>query len=177
MYSYPEVDIERGVYWNDTIWDTASLVQMPLPSGTLLESNELPPPDGVITDVHVIADPGMAVVEWATSLDASTQLLYQVRSQIESIPLTTVLVYSVHLPLMVLDLDPTLMRKSPPDLDPVREHRVVLTDLPESYSLGFVALSRGRDGAACITSASRFHWVDAAPGDGSQSTTSLPEGE
>ncbi|MGD9099457.1 MAG: hypothetical protein PVF45_03180, partial [Anaerolineae bacterium] len=43
LYSNPEVDIKRGVWWNDTLWDTASLIEVQPPSGTILTNTTILP--------------------------------------------------------------------------------------------------------------------------------------
>ncbi len=156
LFSHPQIDVRKGILWNDALWDTASLVQVSPPSGTLLEGDFLPEPDGLITNVSATVLPRIAIVEWDTTVDASTQLQYRIWEPITPITLTIELSYSLHLPLVVSAPSlSSLNLASPPDQTPRRHHQVVLTGLPESYAIDFVALSRRLDGNACLTSASK----------------------
>jgi hypothetical protein len=166
MYSYPEIDIEGGVGWNDTIWDTASLVQVARPSGTLLDGADFPEPDRFITTITATVVPGQAVVEWETAGEAFSQLLYRVGNKTHPISATTLLIHSVYFPFMAYDLIPESMRATPPDYTPARRHRVVIPWLPQDYSLTFVALSRRLGEGACITSASPLTRVESSGGNG-----------
>jgi hypothetical protein len=155
LYSYPEVDIEGGVLWNDTIWDTASLVQVPPPSGTLVVGEDWPEPDDFIRDLKGIALPGVAVVDWETLRGASTQLLYEVVALQEPISMTALISHSLYLPMVTTMIGPSALAAfSPPDWTVVQHHRVTLTGLPSKYGLRFVALSRRLEGLECVTSAS-----------------------
>jgi hypothetical protein len=162
LYSYPEVNVEGGVIWNDTIWDTASLVQVPRPAGTLLDGADIPEPDRFIGTVTATVVPGQAVVAWETAGEAYTQLLYRVGNKTRPISATTLLVHSRYLPVIGYDLIPESMRATPPDYTPVRQHTVVLSGLPQDYSLTFVALSRRLGEGACITSASPLMRVESS---------------
>ncbi len=175
LFSKPEVDPERGVWWNDTLWDTASLVEVQPPSGTILDSGRLPEPDGLITNVSIEALPHQATVEWDTSVDASSQILYRVYVPISP---TEPLSYTVFMPAMYGDLNPrNLTQHSPVDQTPVRHHQVVLTDLPDDYIIDFVALSRRLQGAACVTSASEITRAESASEVLSTNPPTLSEGK
>jgi hypothetical protein len=151
MYSYPEVDVEGGVVWNDAIWDTASLVEVPPPSGTLLEDDQVPAPDGFITSLTAVASSEETVVAWDTPVAASTQLLYRTLEPSEPISGTTLLPYSLYVPMAGTAI---YWQHSPLDTTPVLHHRVALSGLPAGTVLDFVALSRRLEGNACVTSAS-----------------------
>ena len=155
LFSNPEVNPDSGVWWNDTLWDTASLVQVQPPSGTLLDDNDPPEPDGLITNVSAKALPHTIIVEWDTSAEASTQLLYRAWEPSGPVTPTTLLTVSVYLPVVAAPLDASILtRHSPPDTTPVYHHRVLVTGLPASYNIDFVALSRRLQGNVCATSAS-----------------------
>ena len=155
LFSNPEVNLDSGVWWNDTLWDTASLVQVPPPSGTLLDGSDLPEPDGLISNVSAKTLPHAIIVEWDTSMEASTQLLYRVWERSAPITPTTPLTIPVYLPVVTTPLDVSILtRYSPPDTTPVYHHRVLVTGLPASYDIDFVALSRRLQGNVCATSAS-----------------------
>ena len=66
MYTNPEVNLDDGVWWNDTLWDTASLVEIPWPSATLLDGDVFPAPDGQIVNVTTNLIPHQATIEWDT---------------------------------------------------------------------------------------------------------------
>ncbi len=152
MFAYPEVNWDGGVLWNDAIWDSASLVEVPPPSDTLVEGSDLPEPDGFIDNLQVQTFPGMAIVEWDTAVPASSQVFYRVFATTEPISASN----KAYLPLVVNGsaTPPPLDQYSPVDMTSVYHHRVVLTGLPAKYYLDVVALSRRLDGLACMTSAS-----------------------
>ena len=151
MYSYPEVDLKGGVGWNDAIWDTASLVEVPPPSGTLLEDDVLPAPDGFIASLTAVASSEETVVAWDTPVEASTQLLFRTLQPTEQISGTTLLPYSQYLPMAGVTIH---WQHSPLDTTPMLHHRVALSGLPAGTVFDFVALSRRLEGNACVTSAS-----------------------
>jgi hypothetical protein len=155
LYAYPEIDIPGGVEWNDTIWDTASLVEVPPPPGTRLDGGNVPEPDGLISNVSARVMPEVAIVQWETSVPASTQLLYRIAEPADPISNTQLLTYSLYLPMVTHAAGPSVLdRYSRPDTAPVLHHQVVLVGLPEIYTIDFVALSRRLTGEACVTSAS-----------------------
>jgi hypothetical protein len=156
MYSNPEVNPEGGVWWNDTLWDTASLVEVPWQRATLLDGDYLPTPDGAITNLSANALPHQATIEWDTATDASTQVLYQVSEPSAPISPTIPFSHTLYMPRVFSIIDPNTLQYSPVDTTPVLHHQVVLTNLPENYTIEYVALSRSFQGAACITSASAF---------------------
>jgi hypothetical protein len=166
LFSYPEVDLEGGVYWHDTLWDTASLLAVPPPSGGLWDGAPLPEPDGVVTNLHATLLPRVAIVEWETTVDASTQLLYRVAELTDPVSVTIPLSHSLYLPMVVSSVTEAALRPgSSLDFTPVRFHKVTITALPARYSLDFVALSRWLGGEACITSAStRIHTLSSDKG-------------
>jgi hypothetical protein len=154
LYSNPEVDIKRGVWWNDTLWDTASLIEVQPPSGTILTSTAiLPEPDGLITNLSILAYPHQAIIEWETTSPASTQVAYRITEPAPPVSGTTLLFYSVYLPFVVNDYL-ALDQYSPLDSTPALYHQVILEDLPFEYTIEFVALSARLDGQACVTSVS-----------------------
>jgi hypothetical protein len=155
LYSNPQVDYEGGVIWNDAIWDTASLVEVPTPSGTLLDSDYLPVPDGFITSLNVQALPTVSIIEWDTPEAASSQVLYRVLDPTTPITATEPLTYPVYMPLVVRATDPLeTMQRSPVYGAPVQHHTIVLTGLPDDYVIELVGLSRRLEDAGCVTSAS-----------------------
>jgi hypothetical protein len=153
MFSNPEIDLERKLYWNDTVWDTASLVEVPPPSGTILDGPSLPEPDGLISNVSVVALPRAAIVEWDTPVPASTQVVYRIVEPPQPITGTTLLIYSVYLPL-VMSSQFNLDLYSPLDSTPVLHHSATLVGLLSEYDIELAALSRRLDGQTCVTSAS-----------------------
>lgn len=154
LYANPQVDLLRGVLWNDTVWDTASLVHVPPESGLLLDDG-LPEPDGLISDLSATLFPGVAVVEWETLSPASTQLMYRVLSRPDPISVTKPVSYTLYLPQVSVAADPAVFTEhSPIDAAPKSHHQVVVTGLPEAYMIEFVALSRGLEGQTCLTSTS-----------------------
>jgi hypothetical protein len=156
LFSYPEVDIEGGVLWHDTLWDTASLVQVPPPSGTLLDGAEFPAPDRFISNVRTTLLPRAAIVEWETAGNASAQVLYRALNRTIPFSITEPLSHSVYFPMMTISVDPsTLLSHSSPDYESTRQHRVVLSGLPMGYALDYVVLSRRLDNKVCVTSASK----------------------
>jgi hypothetical protein len=155
LFSNPEVDLEGGVIWNDTIWDTASLIEVLPPSGSILGGDGLPEPDGLISNVSARALPKVAIVEWDTAVPASTQLLYRIVEPIAPITNTQPLTYSLYLPMVTHDAGGFVFdRRSRPDTTPVLHHRVVVFGLPDVYTIDFVGLSRRLVGDGCVTSAS-----------------------
>jgi hypothetical protein len=155
LFSNPEIDLEGGVIWNDTIWDTASLIEVLPPSGSILGGDGLPEPDGLISNVSARALPEVAIVEWDTAVPASTQLLYRIVEPIAPITNTQPLTYSLYLPMVTHDAGGFVFdRRSRPDTTPVLHHRVVVFGLPDVYTIDFVGLSRRLVGDGCVTSAS-----------------------
>jgi hypothetical protein len=175
MFSNPEIDPDNGVVWNDTIWDTASLLEVPPPSGIILDSAIVPEPDGLITNLTTDVVSQQATIEWDTTVDASTQLLYRVLEPSDPISVTHPLSYSLHFPVLSRSKNPYAMQHSPFDSAPVSHHKVVLTDLPDDYVLEFVALSRRLNSNACVTSASDFMFAE--PGDGALANTAPEHSE
>jgi hypothetical protein len=171
LYSNPEIDMDGGVWWNDTLWDTASLVEVPPPSGTILQGS-LPEPDGLISNLSIRALPGLAIVEWDTSVDASTQVLYRALDPSDMISPTQLLTFTHYLPLVRGQIGHSVLtQQSAPDTTPVRHHQAVLGGLPANYIIDFVALSRRLEGQACVTSASR---ITRAETEGEAFSVNLP---
>ena len=170
LFSNPEVDWAGGVVWNDTVWDTAALIQVSPPSGTILDGTYTPVPDGLITNLNVEALDHAVIIEWDTSVPASTQVVYRFVTPTAPISATgTLLFYSVYLPF-VGGNPPLLDLYSPLDTTPLLHHRVELTNLPAGYIIDLAALSRRLEEQACVTSASSTTCV-VAPG------TVMPEGD
>jgi hypothetical protein len=162
LFSNPEVDTLGGVWWNDTVWDTASLLEVPPPSGTILDGSSLPEPDGLITNLSIFALPRLAFVEWDTPVPASTQVLYRLVKPSSPVTETPPLTYTVFLPFLE-NGSSILNWRSSLDTRPVLHHVAALRNLPSKYVIDFVALSRrltcpgGQcrgDGGTCVTSAS-----------------------
>jgi hypothetical protein len=156
LYSNPQVDLLNGVWWNDTVWDTASLVKVSPPSDLLLDDN-LRERDGLIFNLSTVLFPRVAVVEWDTLVPASTQLIYRVLSRPDPISATRPLPHTLYLPQVTMpaNLD-VFTQHSPIEPTPKSHHRVTITGLPDVYTLEFVALSRRLEEKACVTSASRI---------------------
>jgi len=160
LYSNPEVNLDGGVWWNDTLWDTASLVEISWPKATLLDGDVLPAPDGQIANLTANLVPNQATIEWDTSARSSTQLLY--RAVAFSEPVTgTLLTHALYLPRIDVGARLSGFQHTMVDTQPVNHHRVVVTGLPDEYAIEFVALSRWLDGAGCITSASSIARAEA----------------
>ncbi len=157
LYSNPQVDFEGGVIWHDAIWDTASLVEVPSPTGTLLEGDHLPAVDGFIRNLNVNALPELVIVEWDTPVEASSQVLYRLAEPSTPITPTETLTYTVYVPFVLKSTaSPENMQRSPVYATPVRHHQVVLTGLPDEYTIEVAALSRRLEDAGCVTSASKI---------------------
>lgn len=153
LFSNPEVNTRRGVWWNDTVWDTATLVEVPPPGGKIIRGTTLPEPDGWIANVNAVALPQQVVIEWDTLMPASSQVVYRVIEPTASISATATLSYSFCLPFVSSGV-PALKQYSPLDTTPTLHHQVVLTGLPSQYLIDFAVLSRWFNGQACVTSAS-----------------------
>jgi hypothetical protein len=153
LYSTPEISPEKKIWWNDTIWDTASLVEVAPPSGTIMSGTQLPAPDGFISNVTVLALPHVAVIEWETAAPASSQVVYRIKELQAAVSVTLPYTYRVYLPLQMNGAS-DWPHYSELDSTPVSHHRVVLTDVPYAYRIEFAALSRRPDGDVCRTSAS-----------------------
>jgi hypothetical protein len=83
-------------------------------------------------------------------------VLYQVSEPSAPISPTIPFSNTLYMPRVFSIIDPNTLQYSPVDTTPVLHHQVVLTNLPENYTIEYVALSRSFQGAACITSASAF---------------------
>lgn len=176
MYTNPEVNLDDGVWWNDTLWDTASLVEIPWPSATLLDGDVFPAPDGQIVNVTTNLIPHQATIEWDTMTKSSTQLLY--RAVALSEPVTgTLLVHALYLPRIDVGVRLTGYQHSVVDTQPVNHHQVVVTGLPDEYAIEFVALSRWLDESGCVTSASSVVRAEANRAVLSQETSPVLQGE
>jgi hypothetical protein len=154
LYSNPEVNPDGGVWWNDTLWDTASLVEIPWPKETLLDDEAIPAPDGQISNLTANIASNQATIEWDTSVESSTQLLY--RAVTLSEPVTgTLLTHALYLPRIDTGIRLVGFQHTLVDTQPVFHHRVVVTGLPAEYVFEFVALSRWLGAGGCFTSASK----------------------
>jgi hypothetical protein len=164
------VDLRGGVWWHDTVWDTASLVPVPPPSGLLLDDS-LPEFDDLISHLSVTISSHLTIVEWDTAVPASSQVIYRVRSPSTPMTVTEPLSYSVYLPNVMRPIDPSVLSQhSPPDSTPVTHHRVELTGLPGSpYTIELMALSRRLGDEACVTSASEIIRAEWPAGGQAQS--------
>jgi hypothetical protein len=174
LFSNPEVNPDGGVWWNDTMWDTASLVEVPWQRDTLLDTDRPPELDGLITNLSVTALPHQVTIEWDTSVEASSQVLYRVLEPSAPISPTQPLSYTMYVPLMYSTLEVSkLAEHSPVDQTPVGHHKIVLTALPDDYVIDLVALSRRLvPGATCVTSTSSTVRAESA---NTVSTTDAPK--
>jgi len=141
LYSYPEVDIDGGVIWNDTIWDTASLTQVATPNGMLLATGNLPSADGKISQVVDTTVFNAATLQWQTSDPAYSQILYHYVGPVSGPP-----------PPPIADHTDDFEHQTSVDWTARMAHSIKLTDLSPASVYDVALLSRRWTGSACETS-------------------------
>jgi hypothetical protein len=142
LFSNPEVDPDGGVLWNDTIWDTASLVQAQPPSGLLVSPGTLRPPDGEISGVTSTPVFNAATLQWQTSAPAFSQVLYHYVAPASP---------GTSLPPIVTSTE-QFEHRTNVVLTALKSHSIKLRDLSPASVYDVALLSRRWTGSRCQTS-------------------------
>ncbi len=149
------VSPDHGYAPYETFWDAATLVETPPPDGRL-PAPESMGGDGFITGVITSTSLDFLVVEWDTSVPASTQAWYSILDNSQVTPTVSYTDSVIYLPAVFSDYGAVadFQYVTWVDQTPVTHHRVMVGPLEDGRTVQFIALSRRLDGGECRTSAS-----------------------
>jgi hypothetical protein len=135
------------------------LVELPPPPGRLPDPIDWDPSE-TITGISTRMEPGQLIIQWQTTISASSQVWYRVHSATSPITSTGTLLTpaaSVYLPLILACYEdgPKYPMYTPIDQSDLTHHQTTITGLEKGQLVEFVILARHLVGDTCRTSASQ----------------------
>ena len=137
----------------------ASLIELPPPPGRLPDPIDWDPSE-TITGISTRTEPEQLIIQWQTTISASSQVWYRVYSPASPVTPTGTLVTptaSVYLPLILncYENGPRYPMYTPIDQSDLTHHQATITGLEKGHLVEFVILARHLVGETCRTSASQ----------------------
>jgi len=153
FYTAPKRGSKNSTYFFDSMWDVASLVQVPFPGGRL-PTPDAPGNSGFIYNLTADVQLNTLVIEWDTLKPASTQVLYDM---VATDLITTSIPHSYTVYIPIVSRKPAepfaYARQTPLETNPVVHHRAVIGNLEDEseVTIEYVTLSRYLGDSDCTT--------------------------